>query len=231
MLSSPAVASSADRAARRPSAAPASAAPARTPRPAQRGCRIEDVRAAAPPSRSATWAISGLNDGRPLAAIQPRHRIGVRRVGAEPVDGLGRERDQPAAPQAAARPPLSAASPGRQGRWCVAIQRSSIESISAIRACLRRRKVDAISRPLVGVWLSPVEHRVRDAGVAGSNPATPTSLFNSLCFASAAVRCDAQQAGSVSCPDAVLFRRNLRLRPEDREGPFWSEPAGRLLRC
>ena len=26
----------------------------------------------------------------------------------------------------------------------------------------------------VGVWLSLVEHRVRDAGVAGSNPATPT---------------------------------------------------------
>jgi hypothetical protein len=24
------------------------------------------------------------------------------------------------------------------------------------------------------VWLSPVEHCVRDAGVAGSNPATPT---------------------------------------------------------
>ncbi len=32
----------------------------------------------------------------------------------------------------------------------------------------------------VGVWLSLVEHRVRDAGVAGSNPATPTisSLAN-----------------------------------------------------
>ena len=28
--------------------------------------------------------------------------------------------------------------------------------------------------PQVGVWLSLVEHRVRDAGVAGSNPATPT---------------------------------------------------------
>jgi hypothetical protein len=26
------------------------------------------------------------------------------------------------------------------------------------------------------VWLSPVEHCVRDAGVAGSNPATPTIL-------------------------------------------------------
>src|SRR3954452_10208904 len=29
----------------------------------------------------------------------------------------------------------------------------------------------------VGVWLSLVEHRVRDAGVAGSNPATPTISF------------------------------------------------------
>jgi hypothetical protein len=26
------------------------------------------------------------------------------------------------------------------------------------------------------VWLSPVEHCVRDAGVAGSNPATPTII-------------------------------------------------------
>jgi hypothetical protein len=26
------------------------------------------------------------------------------------------------------------------------------------------------------VWLSPVEHCVRDAGVAGSNPATPTKV-------------------------------------------------------
>ena len=34
----------------------------------------------------------------------------------------------------------------------------------------------AISRVLVGVWLSPVEHCVRDAGVAGSNPATPTTI-------------------------------------------------------
>src|SRR3954447_13548036 len=28
----------------------------------------------------------------------------------------------------------------------------------------------------VGAWLSPVEHCVRDAGVAGSNPAAPTIL-------------------------------------------------------
>jgi hypothetical protein len=41
------------------------------------------------------------------------------------------------------------------------------------------RSADAISRPRlalanVGVWLSLVEHLVRDEGVAGSNPATPT---------------------------------------------------------
>ena len=41
------------------------------------------------------------------------------------------------------------------------------------------RNADAISRPRlalanVGVWLSLVEHLVRDEGVAGSNPATPT---------------------------------------------------------
>ncbi|MCU1294196.1 MAG: uncharacterized protein JWP08_3046, partial [Bryobacterales bacterium] len=41
---------------------------------------------------------------------------------------------------------------------------------------LRCAKPKAISRVLVGVWLSPVEHCVRDAGVAGSNPATPTIL-------------------------------------------------------
>jgi hypothetical protein len=41
---------------------------------------------------------------------------------------------------------------------------------------LRYAKAKAISRVLVGVWLSPVEHCVRDAGVAGSNPATPTNL-------------------------------------------------------
>jgi hypothetical protein len=39
-------------------------------------------------------------------------------------------------------------------------------------------KAKAISRVLVGVWLSPVEHCVRDAGVAGSNPATPTIILS-----------------------------------------------------
>ena len=34
-----------------------------------------------------------------------------------------------------------------------------------------------------GVWLSLVEHLVRDEGVAGSNPATPTNLFKRLDWA------------------------------------------------
>ena len=38
----------------------------------------------------------------------------------------------------------------------------------------------------VGVWLSLVEHTVRDRGVAGSNPVTPT-IFSFLLFASLSV--------------------------------------------
>jgi hypothetical protein len=37
------------------------------------------------------------------------------------------------------------------------------------------RKKNRVWFPSVGTWLSLVEHRVRDAGVAGSNPVVPTS--------------------------------------------------------
>ena len=33
---------------------------------------------------------------------------------------------------------------------------------------------------LIGEWLSLVEHLVRDQGVGGSNPLSPTNIFNSL---------------------------------------------------
>src|SRR6266436_5263258 len=44
--------------------------------------------------------------------------------------------------------------------------------------CLQPSSGSAIRPPAkdVGVWLSLVEHLVRDEGVAGSNPATPTSF-------------------------------------------------------
>src|SRR6185503_19634525 len=43
-------------------------------------------------------------------------------------------------------------------------------------SCLRRRGAAVITPRSVGVWLSLVEHLVRDEGVAGSNPATPTTI-------------------------------------------------------
>ena len=33
---------------------------------------------------------------------------------------------------------------------------------------------------IVGEWLSLVEHLVRDQGVGGSNPLSPTNIFNNL---------------------------------------------------
>src|SRR5712671_131445 len=48
--------------------------------------------------------------------------------------------------------------------------------------CLQPSSGSAIRPPAkdVGVWLSLVEHLVRDEGVAGSNPATPTNHFKDL---------------------------------------------------
>jgi hypothetical protein len=39
-----------------------------------------------------------------------------------------------------------------------------------------------VARSAVGEWLSLVEHLVRDQGVGGSNPLSPTNLLNlSIC--------------------------------------------------
>src|SRR3981081_2287859 len=40
--------------------------------------------------------------------------------------------------------------------------------------------VVAVIQPSVGEWLSLVEHLVRDQGVGGSNPLSPTNLFNKI---------------------------------------------------
>ena len=53
-------------------------------------------------------------------------------------------------------------------------RRPSIVSADAL-AVRQRRRYKTACQTCVGVWLSLVEHLVRDEGVADSNPATPTS--------------------------------------------------------
>ena len=89
-----------DRAIARSWAAPASAAPARTPRRARSPVASKRaIRRAA--SRSPTWAISGIEGGPALGLVEPGDRGGIGGIGAEAIDGLGRERDQAAFGEAA----------------------------------------------------------------------------------------------------------------------------------
>jgi hypothetical protein len=39
---------------------------------------------------------------------------------------------------------------------------------------------DTLLQTMFGEWLSLVEHLVRDQGVGGSNPLSPTIIFNNL---------------------------------------------------
>ncbi len=63
------------------------------------------------------------------------------------------------------------AAPGILLHWSKRIQ-------GAKRA--RPRPNDALLQPKFGEWLSLVEHLVRDQGVGGSNPLSPTKFFNNL---------------------------------------------------
>jgi hypothetical protein len=44
----------------------------------------------------------------------------------------------------------------------------------------RPRPNDTLLQPMFGEWLSLVEHLVRDQGVGGSNPLSPTNKINNL---------------------------------------------------
>ena len=48
-----------------------------------------------------------------------------------------------------------------------------------VKVCEWRASL-VIARSAVGEWLSLVEHLVRDQGVGGSNPLSPTNLFQTL---------------------------------------------------
>ncbi len=139
-------------------------------------------------------------ESRPaLGGIEPRHRLAIAGVGAEPVNRLGRKGDEPAGRKNARRfarsrqrrraeraSPAWVTGPVIAEPWC-------LNELGTVQACptsgardmpgsgLPGRNADCYKPPRlalanVGVWLSLVEHLVRDEGVAGSNPATPTSL-------------------------------------------------------
>ena len=84
-------------------------------------------------------------EGRPaLGLVEPRDRRGIGGVGAEAVDGLGRERDQPALAQAVTRAAATAASPAARIWRCS--RRTFISGSSSQFGFLRCAKPKAISR-------------------------------------------------------------------------------------
>src|ERR1700722_4815978 len=119
-----------------------------------------------------------IEGGPALGLIEPGHGQRVAGVGAEPIDGLGWEPDQ-----AARRKTVPGGGRGGlAGRQNLRFQAHIHRVWHPQFTFLRCAKPKAISRVLVGVWLSPVEHCVRDAGVAGSNPATPTKKIKYLLY-------------------------------------------------
>jgi hypothetical protein len=67
------------------------------------------------------------------------------------------------------------------------------------------------------VWLSPVEHCVRDAGVAGSNPATPTKIsFGFLPFFPNTFKGSHRSTAETRRLDAWVWR----LMPKVRKHPL-----------
>src|ERR1700682_4162167 len=117
-----------------------------------------------------------IEGGPPFGLIEPRDRGWVGGIGPEAVDGLRRGRDQPTLCQGTGGGGHGGLAGGQNWRCQAHIHWNWRPQFGF----LRYAKPKAISRVLVGVWLSPVEHCVRDAGVAGSNPATPT-IISSTC--------------------------------------------------
>ncbi len=73
---------------------PGSAGRARTPRPAPGRSRARRWRARRASSAALTSTGGGMSRPRPLASSRPRTAVGVERVGADAVDGVGGQHDQ-----------------------------------------------------------------------------------------------------------------------------------------
>jgi hypothetical protein len=73
--------------------------------------------------------------------------------------------------------------PGRFGSEMDVIISAGLRSAKAA-SHLRLLTFSAQGHEFVGEWLSLVEHLVRDQGVGGSNPLSPTNLFKHINCAS-----------------------------------------------
>jgi hypothetical protein len=79
--------------------------------------------------------------------------------------------------------------------------------------CLAKAETRRYKPPSqVGVWLSPVEHCVRDAGVAGSNPATPTIIFCADIFRVGIIRLKIRMMAAAPLPELLDGRGKPPLR-------------------
>jgi hypothetical protein len=90
--------------------------------------------------------------------------------------------------------------------------------------CLQRHDGDAIRPRDVGVWLSLVEHLVRDEGVAGSNPATPTT-FRHLPNATATVIATVSQSARLCVTARVAARSRAARSARPRREVLWLNSA------
>ena len=91
----------------------------------------------------------------------------------------------------------------RRGPWHDAVRARCRQSamLSERDAC-RTRRAELYTR-LVGVWLSLVEHLVRDEGVVGSNPITPTIFWRLARRRELTARRQFKKESSLRLPDSV----------------------------
>src|SRR6266478_546593 len=99
---------------------------------------------------------------------QSRHRKrGSVRNSTLPEIGTGDKTVQKQASVREAHAPRATKSPGRRMLYCLSSSRHVVPVVAVIQSS-------------VGEWLSLVEHLVRDQGVGGSNPLSPTNYLNPI---------------------------------------------------
>src|SRR6266436_817514 len=105
-------------------------------------------------------------DGSSTKQSRHRKRASVRNS-TLPEIGTGDKTVQKQASVREAHAPRATKSPGRRMLYCLSSSRHVVPVVAVIQSS-------------VGEWLSLVEHLVRDQGVGGSNPLSPTNYFQDI---------------------------------------------------